>query len=62
MEEPEDDKAYPRTGTGTSIKKESKANVKNIKSVLKKFNEGSNTYEFLVKFQVQLSNQEQSSA
>ena len=52
IEEPEDDKAYPRTGTGKSIKKDSKANVKNIKSVLKKFNENSKTYEFLVRFQV----------
>ena len=49
---------FPRLGNGTSISKEIKSNVKAIKSVLKKFNDSSKTYEFLVKFEVQLNTQE----
>ena len=50
FEDPEEDQGYPRPGAGISTNKESKSNVKTIKSVLKKFSESSKTYEFLVKF------------
>ena len=54
FEQPDLDKPFPRTGNRTPITKDKTKNPKEIKSILKRFTEKSKTYEFLIKFDVEV--------